>query len=349
MPLASGRVFVFLDLIRGIAAIAVVLQHSGDFFPKLFAANYLAVDLFFILSGFVLAFAYQDRLKGDLTWREFSKLRFIRLYPVFLLGAVLGAVWLVSRELLTGGGVSNWAIAAISLSLVMMPSPHAKNLYPTNGPSWSLLFEILINLVYAVVAKWLSLRALVCIVLLSAVGLVAAAWYQQSTNIGFLWTHLYGGAARVSFGFFAGVLIFQAYNIGYRAPEVPAAFLVIALIAALAFSGLYINMVKILFLFPLIVWFGASIKISGHYFSKIASYCGLISYPIYMIHVPMMAFVANLLRHFDVTLDAGSRMFFGAFILIGVVLASHFVALHFDPPARKFLRGLLRGRAGTEV
>lgn len=341
--MAERRVFVFLDLVRGIAAIAVVLRHSSFYFPKLLPASHLAVDLFFILSGFVIAFAYQNRLIERLTWIEFTKVRWIRLYPVFLLGALLGAVWFVGQDIRDDGMVAKKSMAAILLSFFMLPSPFSYNLYPTNGPSWSLFFEILVNLLYAAIAKWLTIRVLILVVIFSAAFLVIAAVYRQNTDIGFRWVHFYGGVARVCFGFFSGVLVYRAYALGFRAPQLPAFLIIFAVIAIFGYSSLYCDLAKI-FLLPLVVWFGASVHVVTPHFTKVSTFCGLISYPIYMIHVPVIRSSSELLKHFVPNVSEVEKIVVGTIIVIAVVAVSYVVARYIDVPVRGMLTKIFRSK-----
>jgi peptidoglycan/LPS O-acetylase OafA/YrhL len=93
----GGR-FALLDELRGIAALAVCLFHIGTRATgvQLFPNGYLAVDFFFMLSGFVLAEAYQRLGRtgagGGMDWAGFARRRLVRMAPV----AVLGRHWVGS-------------------------------------------------------------------------------------------------------------------------------------------------------------------------------------------------------------------------------------------------------------
>ena len=83
-----------LDGLRGIAALTVVWFHIFEAFAtshldQRINHGYLAVDFFFILSGFVIGYAYDDRWK-KMTVTEFLKRRLIRLHPMVVIGAVIG-------------------------------------------------------------------------------------------------------------------------------------------------------------------------------------------------------------------------------------------------------------------
>ncbi len=87
--------YEILDGLRGVAAVTVVCFHLFEAFAtshidQRINHGYLAVDFFFILSGFVVGYAYDDRWQRMSAW-EFLKRRFIRLHPLVVLGALIGA------------------------------------------------------------------------------------------------------------------------------------------------------------------------------------------------------------------------------------------------------------------
>lgn len=91
--LKTKQHFEILDGLRGIAAVAVVIFHFMEFavpdYSKSFIAHaYLAVDFFFCLSGFVIAYAYDNKVQ-KLGALQFLKLRLIRLHPLVIIGSVL--------------------------------------------------------------------------------------------------------------------------------------------------------------------------------------------------------------------------------------------------------------------
>src|SRR3712207_9235417 len=122
--------------------------------------SYLAVDFFFILSGFVIGYAYDDRWRQGFTNKEFFRRRLIRLHPMVVLGAVIG----LATFLLQGG--VKWDGAPVPLSLAMLALLCAMFMIPAfpgscydvrgnaemfslNGPAWSLFFEYIGNILYA--------------------------------------------------------------------------------------------------------------------------------------------------------------------------------------------------------
>lgn len=93
--LASKPRYEVLDGLRGVAAIMVLLFHCLETYIPVFGTQhinhgYLAVDFFFVLSGFVIGYAYDDRWNRMSTW-DFFKRRLVRLHPLVVAGTLLGA------------------------------------------------------------------------------------------------------------------------------------------------------------------------------------------------------------------------------------------------------------------
>ena len=159
--------YVLLDGLRGVAALLVIWYHVFEGFAtspidQKFNHGYLAVDFFFILSGFVIGYAYDDRWKTTMTQKEFFKRRLIRLHPMVVMGAVLGAITFCIQgcEQWDGTRVSiSMVMVAMLLNLFLIPAvpgtgPEVRGngeMYPLNGPSWSLFFEYIGNILYAFV------------------------------------------------------------------------------------------------------------------------------------------------------------------------------------------------------
>ena len=151
-----------LDGLRGVAALTVICFHLFEAYAtshldQKINHGYLAVDFFFILSGFVVGYAYDDRWK-TMTTKEFIRRRFIRLHPMVAAGAIIGAVMFYFQ------GCSAWDVSKVSVTMLLVATllnvcliPAAPGfeirgvgeMYPLNGPSWSLFFEYIGNILYA--------------------------------------------------------------------------------------------------------------------------------------------------------------------------------------------------------
>jgi peptidoglycan/LPS O-acetylase OafA/YrhL len=201
-----------IDGIRGAAAVVVLVFHSSKFLGLPSAeGSYLAVDLFFALSGFILTHAYGRKFDEGLGLAEFMKIRWIRLYPLYFLSGVLGAIKLY-RFYNPHGAASALAVTAGSLLGFPNTLPmRDADLYLTNVPAWSLLLEVCANLLLVAIWKKLSNPLLALLIIVGFAGLVFTVWRYGTLNVGFRWPGLAdGGGSRVLFSFFAGVAIYRA-------------------------------------------------------------------------------------------------------------------------------------------
>ncbi|TXN04312.1 acyltransferase family protein [Methylobacterium sp. WL103] len=190
---APGHTFALLDGLRGVAAILVVVRHAPNLFGLQPGAveTHLAVDLFFVLSGFVLAHAYAARVRDGLPARAFLRIRVIRLYPLYALGLALTvAVALLSFAVGQGPGFSPSAMALSTLcSALMLPTPPAVStlpaaIFPLNFPSWSIFFELIANMAFFYGLSALSARRLAAFVALAFAGLCAVALQAGDLDVG---------------------------------------------------------------------------------------------------------------------------------------------------------------------
>ena len=344
---SETRRFYTLDALRGVAAIGVVFGHTPWTTIKL-PHFYLAVDLFFMLSGFVIAYAYEQKLQSGMSPSRFMLARYVRLYPLYLVGtaigiaSALGSLYLDQSDF-TAVGLAIATIAAI----LMLPSPtwgSTSEIAPLNQPAWSLYFEIAINIVFALICPRLKTHTLMVIVAISAAVLIWATFQVPSLHAGFTWSTIWVGAVRVTFSFTAGVLLFRLRpaaliktNFAYLAPL----FLLVVLGAHVS-SVQIIELGAILILFPAIIVFGSMIE--PHHCSM-ANILGIISYPLYVIHEPVISLISKAFKFYDVVLNANA--FNG--ILIVAVLSGVSLILHYgyDMPVRRTLGRLLESSSLT--
>ena len=272
------RRYLALDGMRGLAAFAVVLYHAGRATGLRWLAPQgdLAVDFFFVLSGFVLAHAYGQALtSGRTTPLQFLRVRFRRLWPMVALGTAIGAV-VAAFDPSTLASPANVAAATI-FGFLLLPDlmPGAAS-YPLNPPHWSVAVELVVNYGYAIVAPRLSHRA----VFMGTCALaMAAAVYPTIPS-------------RAAFGFAAGVALFRARERGSR-PSASPALLSMLLGACLCWptsSGETLQAVVRLFVFPAIVWLSAGAAIDQRA-ERVCRWSGRLSYPIYALHYPILMLV----------------------------------------------------------
>ena len=316
--------YELLDGLRGVAAILVLFYHifegfsfaeitngDGDGIIRTLNHGHIAVDFFFILSGFVLSYAYDDRWKKMNTW-QFFKRRLIRLHPMLIMGAVIGTIAFafVGFEKWDGATTpTGWIMIAMLLTMFMIPAipgvPYEVRgngeMFPLNGPAWSLFFEYIGNIIYALAIRRLSTKILT--ILTIVLGCIHAWFFIGNVSgydmVGVGWTidsaNFWGGLIRMLFPFTMGMLIARTF----KPRKVKGAFWIcsIALVALFAvpyipsageisLNSLY-EVICIAFVFPFIVWLGAC-GICGEKTAKASKLLGEISYPLYIVHYPIM-------------------------------------------------------------
>lgn len=210
MSAAPAAKMYTLDAMRGVAAFVVAAFHAG-----LLSNNpespYLAVDFFFVLSGFVIAHAYDARLAGGMTAKQFIGRRLKGLYPLFVLGLALGLL-VALIEIVLGFGRETVGVLVLQFvcGLFFLPYPSlepAALIVPLNGPYWSLILEMQINVIFAIAFAWLSLRVVGTVAAACGLAIVRISYALGTLETGFLLSDYFGGVARVGFSFSAGILL----------------------------------------------------------------------------------------------------------------------------------------------
>lgn len=366
--------YAILDGLRGVAALVVIWYHVFEGFAtspldQKFNHGYLAVDFFFILSGFVVGYAYDDRWRkrpgnasgvcGGMGIKDFLKRRLVRLHPMVVLGSVLGAVTFLIQGSVQWNGTHvpfGAVMLAMLLGMFLIPAyPGApyevrgnNEMYPLNGPSWSLFFEYIGNILYALVLRRLSTRWLAVVVAVSGLGLAgyAVGGLSGFGHLGVGWSltdlNLPGGFLRLMFSFGVGLLMSR----GFRPWKVRGAFwicsaAVILLLSApriggeerMWLNGLY-EAVCVTCIFPLLVYIGASGRLASPVSGRICKFLGDISYPVYMIHYPFM----YLFYSWTFTGVPFSEAWpWAVTVFIGSIVMAYIVLKVYDEPLRRWL------------
>lgn len=372
--LASKPRYEILDGLRGVAAVLVVAYHlletyfhGGPAQPLNHA--YLAVDFFFVLSGFVIGYAYDDRWDRMTTWGFFRR-RLVRLHPMVVFGTLVGALmfYFGACDAFPTIGQTPWYMVLLVMvwGMTMIPVSTSFDIRgwaetnPLNGPAWSLQWEYLANILYALVVRRLSRLALgVCVALFAALtvvlcfnidvtGFLAARSYAAYTVVGG-WSltpdQLQVGLTRLLYPFFCGLLLSRMnWTIRVRGGFWWCALLVVVILAmpwmgwgdARWTNGLY-ECICILIVFPLIVAIGAGSSVSGARSSAINKFLGEISYPLYISHFPLIYVqMAWADSHQDLPVQAHLFVAVSTFCLaIGMAYAALRL---YDAPLGKWLR-----------
>jgi peptidoglycan/LPS O-acetylase OafA/YrhL len=341
----EGRVFHTLDALRGIAAIGVLVFHMGPIFaPISTPGGYLAVDLFFMMSGVVLSHAYEARFRAGMKTLDFMRARLIRLYPLYLVGALFGIV--VALASLRGRNSQNWDPSslsqAVALALFFLPNFSARpvnEIFPLNIPCWSLFFEILVNFLFVVFWPWLRSRRLIVVSLLTGLAVGVAIAHSGSIDQGSTGSSFGVGLARTIFGFSVGMLIARHIphvhrgqnNLGVLA-IVAIVFIAIAGRPQQEFRALW-DAICVLVIFPSMVYFGTLID-PGPKVRRIATFLGVTSYAIYVLHSPLSSVLHSATRFFAV--DTGAP-YMGVGVLGFLLAGCWLIDRYIDTPIRRRL------------
>ena len=331
--------FYTLDGIRGLAAICVSLYHCEHIGIRVVPGGYLAVDFFFALSGFVIERAYGQRLRDGLRFTSFATTRLIRLYPLYLLGSMLGLAALVFGTDMTGVGEYNFrtALGAVIPAILMLPDPMTRYLYPANTPAWSLFFELAINFLFAAGLFRLQTRSLAALSLVSMLTFLALDRHYGNTNLGTIWQHLGGGAARVSATFLLGAVIARLHGPG-RTTSWLSLVAVAALVGALNIEPtLRTDAAIIVLVIPCVLILASRFELPA----RLYPWCerlGDISYPLYAIHFPLLSLWARISRQCGLSPSS----ILAGFLLLAIGLAYGLVEV--DARVRRRLSQLARLR-----
>ncbi|MFV0378306.1 MAG: acyltransferase family protein [Mangrovibacterium sp.] len=293
--LKSRQHFYLLDGLRGVAALAVVIFHFMEWvYPdhgeNFIGHGFLAVDFFFCLSGFVIAYAYDQRLP-KIGLKEFAKSRLIRLHPLVVIGTVLGLVALLIDPFTNHfQGYSALKIITITLcSLVVIPFPAMDeryfNLFGLNAPAWSLFWEYIANIVYGLFLVHAGKKLLMILTGIAAAGILYTAWSAGNLMGGWSGETFFDGGIRVAYSFMAGMLVYRNnWLIKTRIGFIPLAILllVVFMLPVFPFDWL-VEALVVLVVFPLLVSLGAGSALSGP-MQRFCKFSGELSYPLYMTH-----------------------------------------------------------------
>ena len=344
--LQTKQHFEILDGLRGIAALSVVTFHFmewaySDYSQNFIGHGFLAVDFFFCLSGFVIAYAYDNRI-GKMGVLEFFKSRIIRLHPLVIAGSVLGLLaFLVDPfgghpELYSTGKI----ILAFFCSVLLIPLPviadRGFNLFSFNAPAWSLFWEYVANIVYAFVLYKINRGYLLLLTILSAVAICLVCYRSGNLMGGWSGPTFWDGSARISYSFLAGLLIYRSDWIIKN----KLGFIGVAILLFLAFIMPFSKWnwlsepLVVLFYFPLLIALGAGAALKPG-LKKVCIFLGNISYPLYMTHYAVLWMFGNYYgSHKPGTMQL-ALIITAALILL--VATAYLIMIVYDIPVRKYL------------
>jgi Predicted acyltransferases len=352
-----------LDGLRGVAALTVIAFHlfeifsKGDHSKQIINHGYLAVDFFFALSGFVIGHAYDDRW-GKMTLGSFFKRRLIRLHPMIVMGMTIGAIaFYYGASPILFPHISStplWKLILVMLiGYTLIPVSHSldirgwSEMHPLDGPAWSLFYEYMANILYALIIRRFSKTLLSILVFLAACMLVHMAVTSDTGDVIGGWSlepkEIHVGFSRLLYPFFAGLLVSRIFKPGH----INNAFLWCSLLLLVVFAlprvgsadklwqnGLY-DSLSIILIFPLIVYMGASGNIKGKRALKWCRFLGDISYPIYIIHYPLIYAYSAWAVDYHPTVS--QAIIVGLVVYFSSIIIAYGCLKFYDIPVRRWL------------
>lgn len=335
--------FEALDGLRGLAALSVVVFHRRDWFggDAVFGHAFLAVDFFYMLSGFVIAHAYDERLSAKGSFLPFVRDRLIRLHPMILLGSALGLIVLLA-EIATGRMEKPpYSLLTYLFGFIPLPAIWAKHPFLVDPPQWSIFWELIANFIFALLAVRLTIRLLCAIILISAVPFLYACFTGPGLfAVGAENHNLLYGFPRVMLSFFIGVLLLRVYRQGYLSwlrMKWSGVVLLIASFTLLppksAYAAIFDPLV-IFLVYPAIIMSTARWQPEPAWPARLS---GALSYPVYILHEPVLKLISAslILTH----ISAGNPgPLQGLARVVGVVLIAWICMKFYDVPVRKWLK-----------
>ncbi len=344
--LESKAHFEILDGLRGVAALGIVVFHFIEMYTPhpddLIAHAYLAVDFFFCLSGFVVAYAYDDRLP-KMGLKKFFKQRLIRLHPLVILGTVLGLLGFILDPFFNQWeAYSGWKMVLLFLaSILLIPYPiiaeRAFNNFGLNAPAWTLFWEYVANLVYALVLHRLKKIWLLLLAIIAAGGIFYVTITAGNISGGWAGSNFWHGGARVAFSFLAGMCIFRYQFIIKNRLGFPLMALLLSLAFFVPFRDSWnwlVEPVIIIFYFPLLVSLGAGTILNPAHRS-ICKFSGQISYPLYITHYFVLWAFGNYYAQAQPSHQTLAWVI--PSLIIGQIIIAYLAMKFYDLPIRKWL------------
>jgi peptidoglycan/LPS O-acetylase OafA/YrhL len=351
--LLSRRRVQSLDGLRGVAALCVAVMHYQDWFANRHFLDfaYIAVDLFFVLSGVVIAMSYEKRIIMGMSFSQFSVNRLARLYPLFILTLLVGLLHAYALVLAGKSEPGLWLRVGNFLSvlpnMLLQPSLNATGtqaLFPFNGPAWSVFAEIWINLTFFI---WVFVgqRYLATIVAIATGSLVWLVLQRGNIDAGWGGAQIAFGLIRALSGFFIGVGLYRYRTLLAKVlSQIPVEIVIIVILlypilpVVQSFQDLFV----VIILIPLCV--GCAMNNHSWLLENAAmQWLGSISYSIYLWQSPYSLWFASLARQ-ALKLDMSVHnpligVLWLASLLVVATVSYHFIEI----PSQKLIKRLFHG------
>jgi peptidoglycan/LPS O-acetylase OafA/YrhL len=335
------RHYLTLDALRGVAAFAVMIYHQQH--TAVVGHGYLAVDFFFLLSGFVIAKAYERKLLSGMRFADFALVRIARLYPLLIAATLLAASYMAMSGIRRGEDLT-W-VRVLPAALLALPDPSgtlAPDPFPLLPVVWSLFFELLANFVFAARIDWLSTRRLSAIVAASALLLFLALTHHGNGELGNTYATLWAGVPRVLFSFFAGVLLFRAHTnsrlVSWALSPLALTIILFGTLAVPHDVPWIYDALCVFVIFPLILIAAMNIEPKARW-RPLARFSADLSYPLYLLHLPLMLWLGFGLTHWGISAPLQHL-----FELLAVPALAYAAYAFFDRPVQSLLKARLAAK-----
>jgi peptidoglycan/LPS O-acetylase OafA/YrhL len=361
-PITSKPHYAILDGLRGVAAIMVVIfhileAHATSRFDQIINHGYLAVDFFFLLSGYVIGYAYDDRW-SNLTVTGFFKRRLVRLQPMVIMGMIIGAIFFYFQDSVIWPGISEvpvWKMLVIMLiGFTLLPVPLSLDIrgwtemHPLDGPAWSLFFEYIANILYALFVRKFTKTALWLLVIACGTALIHYTVTSKNGDVIGGWalepSQLRIGFTRMMYPFFAGLLLCRLGKMVHVEKAFFWSSLLIVLVLSITriggpatvwMNGLY-ESITIIIIFPIIVLLGAGGTVKGAFATRLCKFLGDISYPIYITHYPLIYTYTAWVANGKVPLQKAYP--YSLLVIVSAIAIAYACLKLYDEPVRKWLK-----------
>lgn len=361
--------FFSLDILRGLAAVAVVFSHWAHFLPSTFIDGHtksdfpfysslklfyekggLAVDLFFTLSGTIFFWLYSIRIRsGFVGFRHFILLRLSRLYPLHFITFILMAglqIFYFSENnaffICNNNDPYHFVLQLFFISDWGLQSGHS-----FNAPVWSVSIEVLLYIVFFLFCRYCRFHNLAIVALI-----VAGAFIRVRFNI---------DIGRGIYSFFLGGLTFRFFEKSYDyilSRKMEKYFYLLTLLAWGIAIGLFQSdslpeMLSFLtgktglflvlsIVFPLTVFCLMLLETQKKNFGKNIAMIGNWSYSLYLIHFPLQLVIVCISKSFGFndTIYHSTAFCMAFFVLL--ISLSNYSYKYIEVPARNFIRKRLK-------
>lgn len=355
---ATSDELLHLDALRFLASAGIVFHHSHEFFYPASARAVLGeasaglaqfVDLFFVISGFVIAYVYAGRMRSFADFGRFMQRRIGRLIPLHWL-TLLASVLVYAAASMAAANVSHapaFRADCIAATAFLVPAPASCGPYRFNGVSWSIAAEMAMYLLFPLMA-WMGARQRWAPLLLGALALLASLGFLLSRfgAVGVDEWVLLPPAVQALPSFLIGVGLWFGRDLLRRTPR-PRSILAVALLmmfGAIAFHASAPVVLGSIYIVTAAA-IAADLAKSAAPSTRRAAALGQLTYSMYMWHPIFILVLLNALGDKILNLAPGPMIALAVATYALILVWSYLSLVLFENPARRWIDGLgARGR-----